>query len=50
MDCNCKDGKEMCVDACPEDAILFLPKTDAPGMLKDKEWLPGSIVDSVKTG
>ena len=50
MNCNCKDGKEMCVDACPQDAILFVPKTDAPAMLKDTEWLPGAIVEAAKKG
>ena len=49
MECNCPDGKEMCADICSQEAILFLAKKDAPAMLKDKDWLPGSIVSSEKT-
>lgn len=49
MDCSCQDGKELCVDACSQDALLFLAKNNAPAMLKDKEWLPGSIVNAPKT-
>ena len=49
MECNCPDGKEMCADICSQEAILFLAKNDAPAMLKDKDWLPGSIVSSEKT-
>jgi len=49
MDCDCQDGKERCVDICSQDAIVFLSKRDAPAMLKDKAWLPGSIVYSTKT-
>jgi hypothetical protein len=49
MDCNCQDGKELCADICSQDAIVFLAKSEAPAMLKDKEWLPGSIVSSAKT-
>ena len=50
MDCNCPDGKELCADICSQEAIVFLKKTEAPAMLKDKEWLPGAIVSSTKAG
>ena len=49
MECNCPDGKELCVEICSQDAIVFLTKNDATARMKNKEWLPGSIVYSAKT-
>ncbi len=49
MNCNCPDGGEQCADICSQDAIVFLPKTDAPGMLKNREWLPGGVVSETTT-
>ena len=46
--CNCADGKEQCVDICNRDAIVFVPKKEAPAMLKDKEWWPAQIVPALK--
>lgn len=48
MDCNCPDGKELCADICNREAIAFMPKKEAPSMLKNKEWWPGAIVSSSK--
>ena len=48
LNCDCSDGKEQCVDICNQDAIVFLPKKDAPAMLKDREWWPAAIVSSLK--
>jgi Fe-S-cluster-containing hydrogenase component 2 len=47
--CSCHDGEELCVKACSQDAIVFLEKTDAPATLKNREWLPGSIVSEAET-
>ena len=44
MDCNCQDGKERCADICNQEALVFLPKNEAPAMLKNKDWWPGTIV------
>lgn len=49
MECNCPDGKEVCAEICSQDAIVFLTKNDATARMKNKEWLPGAIVDSTKT-
>lgn len=49
MGCNCPDGQELCADICSQEALVFLTKKEAPGMLKNKEWLPGSIVASPAT-
>jgi len=46
MDCNCPDGKELCSGICNREALVFIPKREAPGMLKDREWWPGAVVAS----
>ena len=49
MACNCPDGKELCADACHQGALVFLSKSEAPAMLKNRDWLPGAIVSYNQT-
>ena len=50
MDCNCPDGQERCLEICNQQALKFVPRDEATGMLTERKWYPSPVIEKTVEG